>query len=141
MGRAAPTAADRFSGWQQVGHHHGYVHGVGGEAVIERINSSGADMLLVGMGNPLQERWIQRYKHRLRVPLAIAVGGLFDHWGGNLKRAPHWVRRLGCEWMGTLAMQPYKWRRYLLGNPKFLYRVTRALADDRAIMQSLNRVQ
>ena len=75
------------------------------------------------MGNPLQEQWIHDHRAALRVPVSIGVGGLFDHWGGNLRRAPLWVRRLGFEWLQILLQQPgRKWRRYLLGNPKFLAR-------------------
>jgi N-acetylglucosaminyldiphosphoundecaprenol N-acetyl-beta-D-mannosaminyltransferase len=80
-------------------------------------------LLLVGMGNPLQEQWIDRNLTRLHVPLCMGTGGLFDHWAGNIKRAPRWVRRLGCEWLQLLLQQPHKWRRYLLGNPAFLYRM------------------
>jgi N-acetylglucosaminyldiphosphoundecaprenol N-acetyl-beta-D-mannosaminyltransferase len=57
------------------------------------------------------------------------VGGLFDHWAGRLRRAPHWVRSLGVEWVQLLLQQPHKWRRYLLGNPKF---VARAIGSARA---------
>jgi len=62
------------------------------------------------------------------VPVSVGVGGLFDHWAGNLKRAPGWVRRFGIEWVQLLLQQPHKWRRYVLGNPKF---VVRALRDVR----------
>jgi N-acetylglucosaminyldiphosphoundecaprenol N-acetyl-beta-D-mannosaminyltransferase len=75
------------------------------------------------MGNPLQEQWIDRFGHRIHVPVSIGVGGLFDHWGNNLKRAPVWVRRNGLEWVQLLLQQPHKWRRYLVGNPKFLFRM------------------
>lgn len=109
------------------GFHHGYVldEPAASEAA-DRIAASGADLLLVGMGNPLQEIWIDRHRARLGVPVAIGVGGLFDHWGGNLRRAAPWVRRLGVEWVQILLQQPgRKWRRYLLGNPIFLARALR----------------
>ncbi len=125
IARAASKAAAMFPGWTQAGFHHGYVHGRDAE-VIARINASKADLLLVGMGNPLQEKWIARYLDQLRVPVCVGVGGLFDHWAGNLQRAPRWVRRLGYEWLQLLLQQPHKWRRYLVGNPKFLYRMIRA---------------
>jgi N-acetylglucosaminyldiphosphoundecaprenol N-acetyl-beta-D-mannosaminyltransferase len=122
--RAAATAENRFPGWELAGCHHGYVQeDSAAKEVIEQINASGADVLLVGMGNPLQEMWIHRHLNELRVPLAIGVGGLFDHWAGNIQRAPKWVRKLGYEWLQLLLQQPHKWRRYLLGNPKFVYRM------------------
>jgi N-acetylglucosaminyldiphosphoundecaprenol N-acetyl-beta-D-mannosaminyltransferase len=125
IGRAAQKAAESFPGWEQAGYHHGYVHGRDAE-VIQQINDSGADMLLVGMGNPLQEKWIARYLDELHVPVCVGVGGLFDHWAGNIQRAPRWVRSLGYEWLQLLLQQPHKWRRYLIGNPKFLLRMIRA---------------
>jgi len=89
------------------------------------INRAAPDMLLVAMGNPLQERWLHAHLPALRVPVSVGVGGLFDHWAGNLRRAPVWVRRLGIEWVQILLHQPHKWRRYVLGNPKFIVRAVR----------------
>jgi len=126
--RAAAYAEQRFPGWNLAGYHHGYVID-DSAAAIEKINEARPHVLLVGMGNPLQERWIHDHIHELRVPLAIGVGGLFDHWGGTLERAPLWVRRLGVEWLQILLQQPHKWRRYLVGNWKFLARVPRATAE------------
>ncbi|MBI3838932.1 MAG: WecB/TagA/CpsF family glycosyltransferase [Planctomycetia bacterium] len=133
---AAIFARQRFSGWTLAGFHHGYVHDEGGDAVIDQINAAGADLLLVGMGNPIQERWIHEHRSRLHISLAVGVGGMFDHWAGNLERAPVWVRRAGCEWLHLLIQQPFKWRRYLLGNPRFLYRMTSALKEDLAQMNT-----
>ncbi len=94
------------------------------------------NLLLVGMGNPRQEQWIDRYLPQLRVPLTMGTGGLFDHWAGNLKRAPYWVRRIGCEWMQLLLQQPHKCRRYLLGNPVFLARIATNWFRDRQATQA-----
>lgn len=101
--------------------------------MIEKINVARPDLLLVGMGNPRQEYWIHAHKAKLRVPVCIGVGGLFDHWAGNLKRAPLWVRRQGFEWLQILLQQPFKWRRYLVGNPKFLIRIVQQLPRDRSL--------
>lgn len=133
---AAEAALQKFAGWKLAGYHHGYVDDRTSEPVVDAINRSGADLLLVGMGNPRQERWIHRHQARLNVRLAVGVGGLFDYWGGNLERAPKWVRWAGSEWVHLMLRQPHKWRRYLLGNPKFLYRMTRALQNDLAIMNA-----
>lgn len=134
--KAAAVARQRFSGWEQAGFHHGFVHDGQGDALIARINASGADVILVGMGNPIQERWIHDHQSQLTVPLAMGVGGLFDHWIDRPRRAPLWVRRAGCEWMHKLMLQPHKWRRYVLGNPKFIYRMIRWKSADVAAMQS-----
>ena len=123
---AAAHARAAYPGWTQAGARHGYLGEKDHAAVIDQINASGAHMLLVGMGNPLQEQWIARHLPRLRVPLCMGTGGLFDYWVGDLVRAPLWVRRIGFEWLHLLLRQPHKARRYLLGNPKFLLRVLRS---------------
>jgi N-acetylglucosaminyldiphosphoundecaprenol N-acetyl-beta-D-mannosaminyltransferase len=124
--RAARRLRCAYPGIQIVGHHHGYVGAAETAEVIDMINQASPDMLLVAMGNPIQEQWIDRYRDALRVPVCIGVGGLFDHWAGNLRRAPEWVQAAGIEWVQILLQQPHKWRRYLVGNPKF---VVRALRD------------
>jgi N-acetylglucosaminyldiphosphoundecaprenol N-acetyl-beta-D-mannosaminyltransferase len=124
--RAADHARRAFPGWTLAGWHHGYLDGVDPQSVIDGINASGADLLLVGMGNPKQEQWIDANRSRLQVPLSMAVGGLLDYWVGDLVRAPDWVRRIGHEWLHLLIRQPHKARRYLVGNPKFLLRVARS---------------
>lgn len=96
------------------------------DAVIAEINESGADILLVAMGVPTQELWLDRHRASLRVPVCMAVGGLFDFYSGNIPRAPRWLRACGGEWCWRLAQEPGRlWRRYLIGNPRFLYRVWR----------------
>ena len=125
--RAAAAACENFPDSRQVGYHHGYVKNAEASArVVAEINAASPDVLLVGMGNPLQEQWINAHRHELKVPLIIGVGGLFDFWAGNFSRAPRWLRKLGHEWIWRLCKQPLgKGRRYLLGNPLFLYRVLR----------------
>ena len=123
--KAARHARENFSDARQVGYHHGFVNSAEDSArVIQEINEARPDILLVGMGNPLQERWIIAHRHELKVPVIIAVGGLFDFWAGTFDRAPLWLRQLGHEWIWRLCLQPVdKGRRYLLGNPLFLGRV------------------
>lgn len=123
--RSAAFARQAFPGWQLVGHHHGYVALDDSDAVVEKINASRPHLLLVGMGNPKQERWIQAQRAKLSVPLCMGVGGLFDYWAGDLERAPAWLRGLGFEWLHLLLAQPRKFRRYVLGNPLFLLRLVR----------------
>lgn len=92
---------------------------------------AGADLLFVGMGAPLQEQWIQKHWDNLEVSAAFAVGGLFDFYSGRIARAPLLWRRLGVEWIWRMLQEPGRlWRRYLLGNPLFLYRVLRWRASE-----------
>lgn len=126
VSRAADFAKTQFPDWGLADFHHGYVHDLSrseSEALLKRIRESGADVLLVGMGNPLQERWIDAHREALGVRVALAIGGLFAYWAGDLDRAPSWMRRLGIEWLHLMLRQPRKVPRYMLGNPAFLCRV------------------
>ena len=133
--RAGERIVHDFADVEIVGTHHGYVDG-DGAAVVDMINRAAPDVLLVAMGNPIQETWLHRHRAALEVPVSVGVGGLFDHWAGNLRRAPRWVRRLGIEWVQILVQQPAKWRRYLLGNPRFAYRALRDARLARATMEA-----
>lgn len=131
--RAAARLRLWFPGIKVVGARHGYVTPAETAAVVREINAATPDVMLVAMGNPIQERWIHDNRASLRVPVTIGVGGLFDHWGGNLRRAPQWVRDIGFEWVQILLQQPtLKWRRYLLGNPKFIARAVAGARRGRA---------
>jgi N-acetylglucosaminyldiphosphoundecaprenol N-acetyl-beta-D-mannosaminyltransferase len=93
---------------------------------ISRINSSGADILLIGMGSPRQERFIAQNRTDVDVPVMWAVGALFEFVSGRIPRGPHWMTEHGLEWLCRLAIEPAKlWRRYLIGNPLFMARVMR----------------
>jgi N-acetylglucosaminyldiphosphoundecaprenol N-acetyl-beta-D-mannosaminyltransferase len=122
---AADHARCAFPGWRQAGFCHGYLRDERlTRSVIEQINAARPDVLLVGMGNPLQEQWIHRHRAELNVPVCMGVGGLFDFWSGKVSRSPRWLRRAGHEWIWRLWQQPMsKARRYLIGNPLFLVRV------------------
>jgi N-acetylglucosaminyldiphosphoundecaprenol N-acetyl-beta-D-mannosaminyltransferase len=130
--RAAAWARAHFPGWEGVGHHTGYLTPETSRAVVDEINALRPDMLLVGMGQSRQERWLSENREALNVPLCIGVGGLLDYWGGDLRRAFPWVRKLGFEWLQLLLQQPHKGKRYLIGNPKFLYRIARETLGGKA---------
>lgn len=129
--RAAADHVVRTYGVTLAGYQQGHFPPGENDDVIDRINASGADVVLVAMGNPVQERWIHENRDALRVRLCVGVGGLVDHWGGALRRAPQWVRNRGFEWVQIMMQQPHKWRRYLVGNPKFLVRCLRDVRTDR----------
>jgi N-acetylglucosaminyldiphosphoundecaprenol N-acetyl-beta-D-mannosaminyltransferase len=127
VARAAESARRQFPGWTQAGFHHGYLRDERlTSAAIDQIHAARPDVLMIGMGNPIQERWIHDHLARLDVPVCLGIGGLFDYWAGNVSRSPHWLRRFGHEWIWRLYQQPVlKARRYLIGNPLFLARVLR----------------
>lgn len=107
-----------------VGAEHGYLRVEEEDDVIKRIAASDAQLLLVAFGAPRQEEWIQRNRARLGVSVAIGVGGLFDYYSGRIPRAPLIMRKCGLEWCWRWYQEPRRLaRRYLLGNPLFLFRV------------------
>lgn len=122
---AADYAKKEFPGWRCAGSHHGYLADPSVDAAaVEAINAVRPDVLLVGMGNPIQERWIISHRAKLNVALSFGVGGLFDFWAGNVRRSPGWLRRAGHEWLWRLFQDPCgKARRYIIGNPLFLMRL------------------
>ncbi|MCB8920949.1 MAG: WecB/TagA/CpsF family glycosyltransferase [Ardenticatenaceae bacterium] len=90
------------------------------EAIVQMINESGANMLLVAYGAPKQDKWIYRNQDRLTaVRVAIGVGGSFDFVTGKSTRAPRWVQNLGLEWLHRLLHEPWRWRR-MLALPRFV---------------------
>lgn len=120
---AALRLQGMFPGLKISGTQHGYFDLCKSNDLIERINSSGTDILLVALGSPMQERWIQAHKANLNITCAVAVGGLFDFFSGNIPRAPLWMRQRGIEWIWRLIQEPVKkFKRYVFGNPLFVIR-------------------
>jgi exopolysaccharide biosynthesis WecB/TagA/CpsF family protein len=91
--------------------------------IAERIRSSGAQVVLVGLGCPRQEIWVYAMRPLLDMPL-LAVGAAFDYHAGLLKNPPAWMQRYACEWLWRLGLEPKRlWRRYVLLNPAYLTRL------------------
>lgn len=117
------TVAERFGrcfpSLVLAGRHHGYVDRDDDDRVAAAISAARADLLLIGMGSPLQETWLQRNHARLDVRLAVCVGGLFHYWADDLRRAPALWRSIGLEWLWILVQQPHKWRTYSIDAARF----------------------
>lgn len=108
------------------GYHHGYFKKNETDEIISRMNKTRSDILLVAMGNPRQEIWIERYMDKINVPVGIGVGALFDYLSGRVVRAPRLMLNAGMEWACRLVVEPKRlWKRYLIGNAKFIFRVYR----------------
>jgi exopolysaccharide biosynthesis WecB/TagA/CpsF family protein len=89
-------------------------------ADIERINRSGAGVVLVGRGCPRQERWVHDHLGEVNAAM-LAVGAAFDYHAGTLRRPPAWMQRHGLEWLFRLVQEPRRlWRRYLVYNARFM---------------------
>ncbi len=127
---AARRLRVRHPDLEVVGARHGYFDHAGGspenEAVLREINDAKPDILLVGLGMPLQEYWLMENRRRLEAGVALTGGAVFDYVSGGLRRGPRLLRDNGFEWLARLLVEPRRlWRRYLLGNPLFLLRVAR----------------
>jgi N-acetylglucosaminyldiphosphoundecaprenol N-acetyl-beta-D-mannosaminyltransferase len=112
-----------YSGLQVAGARSGYFSAEEEAAVVEEINASRAQLLLVAMGSPRQEFFIARNRRKLRAGVAIGVGGSFDVLAGIKKDAPAWTRH-GFEWLYRLAQDPRNlWKRYAITNSWFVAKV------------------
>lgn len=93
-------------------------------AMFKAINAFKPDVLFVGMTAPKQEKWSYQNINKLEVGHVCSVGAVFDFYAGTVKRAPQWMIKLGLEWLYRLVKEPKRmWRRYLIGNTKFIYYV------------------
>jgi exopolysaccharide biosynthesis WecB/TagA/CpsF family protein len=118
--KAAENIQARFPYVRIVGAIDGFARG---QTVIDAINEAGAHVLLVAMGNPIQERWIDDNRNLLDVGIIAGVGALIDFFSGEISRAPGWVRAARLEWLYRLAREPKRlFARYVLGNPAFVAR-------------------
>lgn len=128
--RAAQRLAELAPNHKVVGYSHGYVPPEETADLIERIRQSGADVLLVAMGNPQQEAWLNAHLAASGCRLGFGVGGLFDFMAGAVPRAPAWIQSAHLEWSFRLLQEPRRlWRRYLVDMPLFLTRIFRQWLD------------
>jgi len=121
---------ERHYNVQTAGLHHGYFDMAPDSAesleLIERINRAAPNIVLVNMGMPRQETWLNDNWHRLNDCVAITGGALVDHAAGRVRRPSRWVANIGMEWLVRLLREPRRlWRRYLLGLPVFGFHVLR----------------
>lgn len=112
------------------GYRDGYFSQSESDEVALAIKQSNADLLFVAMGSPTQEYWIASNLARTGVRFALGVGGSFDHVSGLVPRAPRWMQKLGLEWFHRLLREPRRlWKRYLVGNLRFVWLVARQLVS------------
>ncbi len=118
----------RHPGLRIAGSHHGFFPKTGPEsdAVVRTIHSAKPDILFVGFGMPLQEKWISANRERLTASAILPCGSMIEYASGRRTLAPAWMSNHGLEWVYRLFQEPGRlWKRYLLGNPLFLLRVIR----------------
>jgi N-acetylglucosaminyldiphosphoundecaprenol N-acetyl-beta-D-mannosaminyltransferase len=95
--------------------------------IVSKINETQPQMLFVAISSPKKELFLDKYKYNLKdVNFIMGVGGSFDVYSGLIKRAPVWMQRYGLEWFYRFLQEPKRmWKRYLVGNTKFIYFVLR----------------
>ena len=122
--RCAAALSARYPGLIVAGTRDGYFE-MEDPNVPAAVAASGARVLLVAMGLPRQEKWVALHEKRLGKVLAVGVGGAFDVFAGELRRAPSWVQKIGMEWLYRLFQEPARWRKDL-GLFSFVVRVLAA---------------
>ena len=126
--KAASKLTSEYPGLRILGSHHGYFDknhtSVENLEVLKEVNFMQPDILVVGFGMPAQEKWIYENLEELDIKVALSVGALFDYLAGEVYRVPRWMTDHGLEWLGRLIIEPGRlWRRYILGNPLFVWRL------------------
>lgn len=119
---AAAKMAEDIPGLRIAGTHDGYFESSDEDRLIEEINASGADMLLLALGAPKQEFFAYDHRDRLKCRVAIGVGGSFDVWSGTLRRAPRFYIEHNIEWLYRLLQEPKRIKR-IIKLPFFLLKV------------------
>ena len=113
---------------QVVGAQHGYFDKSQNKEVMAKIKNLNPDLVLVAMGNGLQELWVSNLVPDSAIS-AWGVGAFFDFLCSRVPRAPVWMRKLGLEWVYRLYLEPKRmWRRYIIGNFKFIFYVLNQIA-------------
>ncbi|MEQ8219575.1 MAG: WecB/TagA/CpsF family glycosyltransferase [Arenibacter sp.] len=114
--------SDQYSPQIIAGYRNGYFKKEEEQFIAKQISESGAHILFVAISSPTKENFLYENKGLLqKVNFVMGVGGSFDVIAGKVKRAPIWMQKVGLEWFYRFAQEPNRmWRRYLIGNSKFI---------------------
>ncbi|MDA3793026.1 MAG: WecB/TagA/CpsF family glycosyltransferase [Elusimicrobia bacterium] len=112
-GKAAEVLKSRYPEANIAGFRHGFFKDVNEELILKEIREKKPDILFVGLDMKRQERWIAKNKEKTGAGIVIGVGGSFDVFSGNLRRAPQIFRLTGTEWMWRLRLEPWRLNRIL----------------------------
>lgn len=101
------------------------------QAIVKRINDSGANLVMVALGCPKQEMWMARHKGKINAVM-VGVGGAFPVYAGTQDRAPQWMQQCSLEWLYRLYQEPRRlFKRYVVTNSLFLFLMTWTLVKIR----------
>lgn len=98
----------------------GSVADMSSQTIIDRINQSSADFLVVALGAKKGQAWIEHNLPRLSPPVVSHLGAVINFIAGSIKRAPLWVQRIGLEWLWRVKEEPTLWKRYWTDGVSFL---------------------
>lgn len=120
--------SNKFSPNIIAGYRNGYFDKGQEKSIAKQVSDSGANILFVAISSPKKEIFLSENKSILKnVNFIMGVGGSFDVVSGLVKRAPQWMQKFGLEWLYRLIQEPKRmWRRYLVGNTKFIFLVLKA---------------
>jgi N-acetylglucosaminyldiphosphoundecaprenol N-acetyl-beta-D-mannosaminyltransferase len=126
VSEAARNLQIRYPGLKVAGFEAGFFDAEKEKEIVKDIKLNKPKMLFLGMPSPKKEAFAFRNTEELNIPLMLGVGGLFDIEAGMIKRAPLWIQRMGLEWFYRFIQEPRRmWRRYLIGNIRFILLVLR----------------
>jgi N-acetylglucosaminyldiphosphoundecaprenol N-acetyl-beta-D-mannosaminyltransferase len=102
------------------------------DQLIEQVAQAKPDIFWVGLSTPKQERFMAAYLPRLDTKVMLGVGAAFDFHTGRAKDAPGWMKKTGLQWLHRLSQEPKRlWKRYLINNPLFIYKITLQMVKKR----------
>ena len=124
---ASKKMKDKFSNLNISGYHHGYfnknIKSEENNNIIKMINNSNSNILIVGFGMPIQEKWLLENRKKINVSIVMTGGAVFDYLSGSINRGPKLLINSGNEWLARLSVEPKRlWKRYFFGIPLFFLR-------------------
>jgi len=126
VAKVAKKYSEQYSSAIIAGYRNGYYKPEEEMMIAQQIADSKADMLFVAITSPKKEIFLNKFKEIIKTPFIMGVGGSFDVIAGFTKRAPLWMQNIGLEWFYRLIQEPRRmWKRYLVGNTKFIWLVLR----------------
>ncbi|BDD05960.1 WecB/TagA/CpsF family glycosyltransferase [Aureibacter tunicatorum] len=118
--------SEKYSSDIIAGYRNGYYASEEEDQIARQIGESEAHLLFIAITSPKKEIFMNKYKDIINIPFVMGVGGSFDVVSGKAKRAPIWMQQIGMEWFYRLIQEPKRmWKRYLVGNSKFISLVIR----------------
>ena len=116
----------KYEGIHIAGYHNGYFQTDEWGDIAQEVENSSADIVFVGISSPLKEYLVEYLLQKCGKGVFMGVGGSFDVISGKIPRAPLWMQKMGLEWLFRVKQEPKRlWKRYLVGNIKFIYYVYR----------------